>query len=50
MANVTEDSMLRTSMICMDKNVYMYTNNAKILVTGGTLDLKLKTVTGEVIP
>uniref|UniRef100_A0A1I8AL77 PLAT domain-containing protein n=1 Tax=Steinernema glaseri TaxID=37863 RepID=A0A1I8AL77_9BILA len=47
--DVGEREIIRTSMICMEENMYLFSDNAKYLVTSGTLDLKLKRVNGEEI-
>ncbi|KAK0419710.1 hypothetical protein QR680_014281 [Steinernema hermaphroditum] len=47
--DVKENEMIRTSMICMDENLFMYSKNASELVTTGTADLKLKRIDGTVI-
>ncbi|KAK0414175.1 hypothetical protein QR680_007183 [Steinernema hermaphroditum] len=47
--DVGERELIRTSMICMAENMYMYSDNAKYLVSSGTLELKLKRMNGREI-
>lgn len=46
---VSDNDTISTSLICLDTNVYMYTQSAKILVTSGTLEIKVKEIDGTLI-
>ncbi|TKR75749.1 hypothetical protein L596_016994 [Steinernema carpocapsae] len=47
--DIGERELIRTSMRCLVENLYLSSDNAKYLVTSGTLDLKLKRQNGEEI-